>query len=113
MHEVGITRSIVDIAVQHLRDSGRQRVTSVSVAIGDLSGVVADAIEFCFDAVTRDTPLAGSRLIIERISGRKRCFDCQTVFAADNQTFCCPECGSCLLQVTAGDELKIIEMEVE
>ncbi len=113
MHEVGITRSIVEIAVENLRCSGRQRVVSVSVAIGDLSGVVADAVEFCFDVVAAETPLAGSRLIIERIAGRKRCFDCTTVFAADNQTFCCPECGSCLLEVTAGDELQITEMEVE
>jgi len=113
MHEIGITRSIVTIAVEHLRASGRQRVLSVSVAIGDLSGVVADAVEFCFDVVAEDTPLAGSRLIIERIAGRKRCHDCQTGFAADNQTFCCPACGSCLLEVTAGDELQVTEMEVE
>ena len=113
MHEVGITRSIVEIAVQHLRDSGRQRGISVSVAIGDLSGVVADAVEFCFDVVAEGTPLAGSQLIVERVAGRKCCLDCQADFPADNQTFSCPECGSCLLEVTAGDELKITEMEVE
>ena len=113
MHEVGITRSLVEIAEQHLRRSGHNRVLSVSIAIGELSGVVADAVEFCFEAVTRDTLMAGSRLIIKRIAGEKSCHDCHSSFAADNQTFTCPQCGSFFLDIVAGDELKILELEVE
>ncbi len=113
MHEVGITRNLVEIAEENLRSSGHQKILSITVAIGELSGVIAEAMEFCFEAVTLDTPLAGSRLIIERIPGRKSCLDCHAEFTADNQTFSCPQCNSCLLQTTGGTELRITEMEVE
>ncbi len=53
MHEVGITRSLVEIAEDHARRAGSKRVLSVSVDIGELSGVVAEAVEFCFSAVTQ------------------------------------------------------------
>ena len=32
-------------------------------------GVVADAMAFCFDVVTVDTPLAGARLVVEEVAG--------------------------------------------
>jgi Zn finger protein HypA/HybF involved in hydrogenase expression len=39
------------------------------VRVGDLSGVVADAMSFCFDVTTADTPLAGARLVVEEVPG--------------------------------------------
>jgi hydrogenase nickel incorporation protein HypA/HybF len=113
MHEVGITQNLAEIAEENLRNSGCKTALSVTVAIGALSGVVAEAVEFCYEAVTLDSPLAGSKLIIDRIPGRKICLECQADFEADNQTYICPECGSGLLQITAGTDLRITEMEVE
>lgn len=113
MHEVGITRSLVEIAEEHVRTAGHSKVLSVSVDIGDLSGVVAEAVEFCFDAVVRGTLLEGSRLIINRIPGAMRCRDCQEEFPADNYTLECPQCGGFLLDFTQGKELRMTELEVE
>lgn len=113
MHEVGITQNLAEIAEENLLKSGCTKALSVTVAIGTLSGVVAEAVEFCYEAVTQDTLLAGSQLIINRIQGRKSCLECQADFDADNQTFLCPVCNSGLLQVTAGTDLRITEMEVE
>mgnify|MGYP001357091058 FL=1 len=113
MHEVGITRSLVEIAEEHVRAAGHNKVLSVSVDIGDLSGVVAEAVEFCYDAVIRGTLLEGSRLIINRIPGAMRCRDCQDEFPADNYTLECPQCGGFLLDFTQGKELRMTELEVE
>jgi hydrogenase nickel incorporation protein HypA/HybF len=113
MHEVGITQSLVEIAQENLHNSGYKKILSVTVAIGDLSGVVPEAVEFCYEAVTQGTALAGSQLIIDRIPGCKTCLECQIDFEADNQTFCCPKCGGGLLQIKAGTDLRITEMEVE
>lgn len=113
MHEVSLTRNLVEIAEDHARSSGYDKILSVSVAVGELSGVVAEAMEFCFETVTRGTLLEDGELIIQRIPGRKSCLDCRHQFAADNMTFQCPACGSYLLDTVQGDELKILEMEVE
>jgi len=113
MHEVGITRNLVEIAEAHARQASSSRILSVSVDIGELSGVIAEAVEFCFEAVSRDTMLEGSRLIINRIPGKMGCGDCRHTFPADNLTFECPECGSLILTTLQGNELRITEMEVE
>jgi hydrogenase nickel incorporation protein HypA/HybF len=113
MHEIGITRNLVEIAEQHARSGGHNRVLSVSVDIGELSGVVAEAVEFCFEVVSRDTLLEGSRLIINRISAKMSCRECEQNFHADNYTFECPLCGGFRLDLVQGDELRITEMEVE
>ena len=113
MHEVGITQNLVEIAEQHARAGGHKKVLSVSVDIGELSGVVAEAVEFCFEVVSRDTLLEGSRLIINRISAKMNCRQCEQSFHADNYTFECPHCGGVKLDLVQGDELRMTEMEVD
>ncbi|PLX85226.1 MAG: hydrogenase maturation nickel metallochaperone HypA [Desulfuromonas sp.] len=113
MHEVGITRSIVEIAERTAREEGAKKVLSVTVAIGALSGVVPEAVEFCFEACTRGTMLEKARLIVERVPGRGRCADCGGEPEIDPYTFDCPACGAFGLERLQGDELKILEMEID
>ncbi len=47
MHELGVTRNVVAIVDEAAK--GR-RVGRVTLKIGKLSGVVSDAVAFCFDA---------------------------------------------------------------
>ena len=94
------------------RNAGGRRVISVTMEIGNLSGVVPDAVEFCFDACTRDTILDGARLIIELIPGRGRC-RCGAESPISSYFDPCPSCGSFGLTVIAGEELRVRELEVE
>ncbi len=113
MHEVGITRNLVDIAEEHGRRAGCRRILSVTVAIGDLSGVVAEAVEFCFDAVSRNTLTEGATLVVNRIPGRMTCEECRHAFPAEPLTFACPACGSFMVTIIQGNELRITEMEID
>jgi hydrogenase nickel incorporation protein HypA/HybF len=113
LHELGITQSIVDIAIKTAREQNAVKVLSVSIEIGELSGVVPDAVEFCFEVCTQKTLIEGSRLIIDYIPGRGICDDCNAKVKIDNMTFTCSECGSYALQRTQGEELAIKEVEIE
>jgi len=113
LHEVGITRSIVEIAERTAREQGASRVLSVTVAIGELSGVVPEAVEFCFEACTKETLLEGTRLIIDRVPGKGRCRECAAETSLDPYTFACPACGGYDLERLQGEELKIIELEID
>ena len=113
MHELGITQSIVDIAEKTAREQNAEKVLSVTVEIGELSGVVADAVEFCFEACIQQTLLEGCRLIIIQTPGRARCDDCGAEVNIDNMTFNCSACNSYALQRTGGEELNIKELEIE
>lgn len=113
MHELGITQSIVEIAEKTAREQNAERVLSVTIEIGDLSGVIPDAVEFCFEACVQGTLLEGSRLCISRIPGRGKCNDCGTDVRLDNMTFNCSNCGSYSLEQIQGDEMNIKEVEIE
>ncbi len=113
MHEVGITRSIVEIAEQNARAKGATRVVSVTVEIGELSGVVPEAVEFCFESCVNGTFLEGAQLIIERTPGRGRCRECGDESPLGPYTFECPACGEFSLERLQGDELRVKEMEID
>jgi len=113
VHELGITQSIVDIAEQTARQHGGGKITSVTVEIGSLSGVVPDAVEFCFEACSKETLLEGARLVINVIPGRGRCLQCATEQEIDNHSFACDACGALGLERLQGEELRIKELEVD
>jgi len=108
MHELGITRSVVAICSEQ---AGGGRVSRVRLEIGRLSAVLPEAVRFCFDVCTQDTPLADAELEIVEVEGRGRCLDCGREFALD-QPFGTCDCGSHAIKCIAGQELNIKEMEV-
>jgi len=108
MHELAITESIVSTVSERVR--GR-RVTRVVLEIGRLSGVVPDAVRFCFDLCAEGTELAGARLDIVQLSGHARCRACGEEADVDDPLALCA-CGSADLDVRDGQELRIREVEV-
>ncbi len=110
MHELAITESIVEICE---KNAGGRPVRSVTLEIGALSGVVPEAVEFCFEACTDGTLLAGARLVIERIAARGRCTTCGAEFALTAYYDPCPGCGGFAVEILGGEELRVKELEVE
>ncbi len=108
MHELGITQNIVAIVGEAAK--GR-RVTRVTLEVVKLSGVMSDAIAFCFEVVAQGTALEGARLEIHEIDGRARCETCGLEFEAETLFTPCP-CGSRLLKRIAGEELIVKSMEM-
>jgi hydrogenase nickel incorporation protein HypA/HybF len=108
VHELAIAESVVDTVTQRLPGA---TVTCVHLEIGALSGVVADSIRFCFDLATEGTALAGARLEITEPPARCRCRACGAEFQPDSPIVLCP-CGSPDVAVLAGEELKIVSVEV-
>jgi hydrogenase nickel incorporation protein HypA/HybF len=109
MHEMSITQSVVDICTKH---AAGQRVLSVILEIGELSGVVPEAVEFCFQACTAETLLEGAELTIEHIPPQADCKDCGESSQINSYFDPCPKCGSHRLQIVRGEELRVKELEV-
>lgn len=108
MHELGITRNIVAIVT----DAAKGRpVKCVTLEIGKLSGVMSEAVAFCFETVAERTPLEGAQLVIREPEGRARCLDCGQELATPSLMTPCA-CGSRRLQRLAGEELLIKTMEL-
>jgi hydrogenase nickel incorporation protein HypA/HybF len=108
VHELGITQNIVAIVGEAAK--GR-RVTKVTLEVGKLSGVMSDAIAFCFEAVAAGTALEGATLEIREVEGRARCEACGCEFEAESLFTPCP-CGSYRSSRLRGEELLVKSIEM-
>jgi hydrogenase nickel incorporation protein HypA/HybF len=113
MHELSVAQSIVDSAREHAAQRGGRRVLRIGVRVGEVSGVNADALDFCFGMMTKDTELEGAALDLERVPVGYRCDDCGRQFPAADFTVACPACGSQDTRLVAGDELAMSYLELE
>ncbi len=114
MHELAVTQSILDISLRHARQAGAQRILTIHLVIGDLTGFVDDSIQFYFDFLSQDTLAQGARLRFERIAPRARCHACGVEYAPpDSRLWTCPACGALGGEVIAGREFSVAAIEIE
>src|ERR1700751_4037013 len=113
MHELSIAMGIVEAAVEEAKQRS-VTVNAVHLRLGALSGVVKDALLFSYEVACQDTPLQGSRLLIEEVPVAVFCPRCkQKRVLLSMQSFTCPECGAPAGDVLQGKELEVFALEVE
>jgi hydrogenase nickel incorporation protein HypA/HybF len=109
--------SLAEGIIQLIEDSAAKndfrRVKTVWLEIGQLAGVEAEAMRFCFDAVTRGGIAEGALLDIIETPGQGRCFDCNRTVPVAARFEQCPLCGGYGVEVTGGTEMRVKELEVE
>jgi hydrogenase nickel incorporation protein HypA/HybF len=108
MHELGITRSVVAICAENSNGAAVKRVV---LEIGKLSAIMPDAVRFCFDICAKGTVVEGAKLEILEIAGLGKCKKCGRDVRLSQPCGRC-SCGNNDLQIVAGEELKVKEMEV-
>jgi hydrogenase nickel incorporation protein HypA/HybF len=114
MHELAVTQSILDIAIRHAERANAQRIVSINLVIGDLTGFVDDSIQFYFDFLSKDTLAEGAQLNFERIASRVQCQACGTEYAPPNsRLWACPACDALGGEVVAGKEFSVASLEIE
>ena len=112
MHELSIAQSILDTVLTEKQARDLDTVESVTVRVGAMSGVLPDALQFCFEAIRIDTPLDGCDMIIEPVPIRIACRACDRSTTVDSFLFVCPACESVHVDVIEGYDLEIAYIEV-
>jgi hydrogenase nickel incorporation protein HypA/HybF len=113
MHEMAITQSILDIAVEYAERGGAAHVTALNLVIGQLSSIVDDSVQFYWDIISKGTLCEGAVLNFERIPAQMVCVDCGHTYTLSRGLEACPECGSFRVRVAGGDEFRLESIEVE
>jgi hydrogenase nickel incorporation protein HypA/HybF len=113
VHEMALTQSLVELIEGEGRKQGFSRVRVVRLEIGALGGVDAEAMRFCFDVVAKGAIVEGAELDISLKPGEGWCLDCAKPVEVFERFGACPECGRYHVQVAAGDDLRLKELEVE
>jgi hydrogenase nickel incorporation protein HypA/HybF len=113
MHELSIAMSIVELAEEELAGRKGATVQSVHLKLGHLSGVSKEALESCYAMACFESPLAGSRLIIEEVPVSVYCAKCAEIRQLDSiQLFRCPVCGDLVSDIVSGKELQVMALEI-
>lgn len=112
MHEVGIMRETLELAGRRLAETGGVRIHVLRLKVGQLSGVVPDALQFAFEVLRSGTAAAEARLEVEEVPAVGWCEACGREFEAADLVWSCPECGECSDQLRRGRELELVSMEI-
>ncbi len=114
VHEVSIALSLLEIIEKKCREEGYQRVQAVRVKVGKASGILPEAFSFALDAIKRDTLAREARFVIDLVPLGGTCHACGKRFETEEPYIAeCPFCNSQSFRITQGNELEIVEMEVE
>lgn len=113
MHELGIVfhiiRSVEDVA----RQNNVRRVTAVTLELGEVSGVLEDYLQDCWNwAVSKSDLMRGARLQVAVIPAKTLCEDCGMVYPTVAHGRTCPGCGSGHTHLIQGNETMIRDITV-
>lgn len=112
MHELSIALSILDLAEEEMQ-TRTGRVAAVHVKLGQLCGIVKEALLSSFEMAREGTALAQAELVIEEIPLVIHCSAC-----AAEQTPAsfyeprCPVCGALSRDIVRGQELEVSALEI-
>jgi hydrogenase nickel incorporation protein HypA/HybF len=107
MHEAGIAESILGIAKDVARENGLTRITGITIQIGQFTGIEADALDFAFQVMTKDTSIENAELVIEKTPLLLRCKKCDGEYSGAPDDLLCPNCGAEDFLILQGREMVV------
>jgi len=113
MHELAITKSMLDIVLEEAEKAGSKEVGKINLVIGEMTGFVADSVQFYFDFLSKGTPAEGATLSFTTVPIKARCRSCGEPFEPKELDWNCPNCGGNSLDIISGKELFVESIEVE
>jgi hydrogenase nickel incorporation protein HypA/HybF len=113
MHEMSLAESVREIVDEAARSSGARRVVAVRLEIGALAQVEIEAMRFAFDVVKRGSLADTARLEVVETDGTAWCMRCSEQVLIAQRGDACPRCESYQLQVTGGDRMRVMDIEIE
>ena len=114
MHELSLTRSLLDIVDEYAERHGFRVVHSLKLSFGRLSCIDAEALKFSFEVLSQGTAAQGALLEMEILPVIVYCFSCEKEFELKSYPSACPQCQGGDILLSAGtQELKLMEMDVD
>ena len=113
MHELSLALALLDEIGAAAEREGATRVASVHLRLGQMSGVVRDALLFSWDLARVDTVASDASLVIDDVPIAVWCPRCdgeRSVRAGEGLV--CSHCGSVAPTIVRGRELEFVSMEV-
>lgn len=112
MHELGIVFHIIDSLEKVGQENKLTQVASVTLEVGEVSGVLDDYLKDCWKwAAAKSDLLRGATLITQPIHAVTFCEDCEKTYSTLEHGKTCPFCSGENTYLVTGNEFNIKEIE--
>lgn len=103
MHELSIASGLVEKLLELSAQNPDRAVLEVSLELGELSHIDPEQLRFCYESISKGTPLEGSILSVIRVPAQVSCSYCgycgrpeywdNVLAMVPVVTMSCPHCG--------------------
>ena len=113
MHELSIVEGMMRTVIPAAERAGAKRIVSVTLSIGEMSGVIPSCVEEYFALVSPGTLAEGAKLVMKPVPVTIGCPDCGFAGAVARGHWKCPRCGGTKFRVTGGNDFVVESLEAE
>ncbi len=113
MHEVDMTKSLI-LTVKDWQNNQPKKNTieTIYLVVGEFTCVEPASLQFAFEVQTKNTFLAGTKLVIKETPLIAFCHQCQQEYQPKiGRKYTCPTCDRPMEDIRSGRELKIDHIE--
>jgi hydrogenase nickel incorporation protein HypA/HybF len=104
---------VISLAQREAEKNKVQTIQEITIEVGDLSGVEADAFESALGLLVKDSVLDKARVNIVRLAGIGRCNACDHEFEMNFRMATCPKCSCFPSEIRGGEEFRVVSLVVD
>ncbi len=115
MHERSIAKNLLNIVLDKANMSGNgkeEKVELIRIVVGEFTMIHEELLVSAFYQLSQSTIAEGAKIKIIHSPLKAKCHDCQQEFNLNKEEFRCSFCDSQSIQIIAGEELFIKDIEL-
>jgi hydrogenase nickel incorporation protein HypA/HybF len=117
MHELPITKSILDWACLYAEKAQARKVVTIVLQLGVLRDIQKEWLQRYFRYISRDTIASEAEILVIEVPLTCKCLACGETFPVDisrltDATILCSSCHAQQYEIVTGREFKIHGIEV-
>ena len=111
MHDYHKALEMVAFAKEKANGLGKDKITKITVAIGESSGYSPESVCMYFKDVSKGTVCENAEVEIRSVPSMLECPSCKEVFPRKLMRYDCPKCGEEGVPSMIGSEVTIESVE--
>jgi len=113
MRELNITQIFLASVIRRLQETRTEEITTLNIAIGEISELDPIAIRTHWNELTKGTPTEQAEIHFRLIPAEVQCMGCFQKYHPLDKKILCPYCGSVGAKILTGEECYLESIELE
>ncbi len=110
MHELSVVLEIFELVEEIMTEQDLKKVSTVSVQVGELSGILPDYFKECWNVSRIGSVFENTELILDYIPAVAKC-TCGCEYEMQKNSRICPKCHKTDYDIIRGREFMVSQIE--